>query len=155
MYCQDCGMKLSENDRFCGACGAERSVQTSPPATPTGGGTHGVSDESGQQSIPPTPQPTELPAAPPVQPTAQPTPPGAPVGQPAAPPTKSPGRPWTIGAFACAGIAVFAVPILFGSVGAILGWQGKKRGDNLGQGALWAAIAGGVLGFIVNLMLIT
>ena len=50
------------------------------------------------------------------------------------------GRPWTIGAFVLAAAAFLLSPIIFGPIGAIVGWMGYRKGDRLGLWAMWTAI---------------
>lgn len=48
------------------------------------------------------------------------------------------GRAYTVGAAICAVVAVFFLPIVFGPIGAVLGFVGNAKGDRAG---LWVAVA--------------
>ncbi|HEX2038202.1 MAG TPA: hypothetical protein VHF47_00555 [Acidimicrobiales bacterium] len=48
------------------------------------------------------------------------------------------GRAYTIGAAVCALFAVFFIPVVFGPIGAVLGFVGNAKGDRAG---IWAALA--------------
>lgn len=134
MYCQNCGTKFNEDDRFCGSCGAARPG-SEPVAEPTDQRSTAHVQPAPTDPTPPTPR-SNPPVAPPATATATP-----------------PGRAFTIGAFACAAIAVFFFPPAFGAIGALLGWQGAKRGDSNGKVAMWTAIGGGVIGMVLSAML--
>ena len=127
LYCQDCGTRFDEADQFCGNCGAARPE----PVTPD---TSGITPQPHPGSVTGDPTPEPESARAPV-----PAPSGANV-------VASPGRTWTIGAFACAAIALFYIPIVFGGAGAVLGWQGSRRGDRIGKVAMWVSIGVVLLG---------
>jgi hypothetical protein len=48
------------------------------------------------------------------------------------------GRAYTVAAAICAVVAVFFLPIVFGPIGAVLGFVGNAKGDRAG---MWVAIA--------------
>ncbi|MDQ3758198.1 MAG: hypothetical protein M3394_10160 [Actinomycetota bacterium] len=48
------------------------------------------------------------------------------------------GRSYTIAAAICAVVALFFLPIVFGPIGAVLGFVGNAKGDRAG---MWVAIA--------------
>ena len=55
-------------------------------------------------------------------------------------------RRWTIAGFVFAAVAVVLLPLLFGPLGAGLGFVGHRHGDRLGRWAVAAAIVGMVAG---------
>lgn len=69
-----------------------------------------------------------------------------------APPRESAraGRPYAIGAFVCAVVAVFFLPIVLGPVAVVLGVVAYRKGDRLGRWAIAAGVLGTVLGFALG-----
>ncbi len=59
------------------------------------------------------------------------------------------GRPYAIGAFVCAVVAVFFLPVVLGPVAIVLGVVAHRKGDPLGR---WAVVAG-VVGLAAGLAL--
>lgn len=55
------------------------------------------------------------------------------------------GRGFTVGSFICAAVALLLLPIIFGPIGAVLGFVGYSKGDRAG---LWAGIASIVATFL-------
>jgi membrane protein DedA with SNARE-associated domain len=64
--------------------------------------------------------------------------------------TSSTGRTLTYVAFACAGIAVFFLPPLFGIAGIICAAIAMSKRDALAKWALTASIAGMVVGMVLG-----
>ena len=78
---------------------------------------------------------------------------------PAGPPSPDDGPPrtlaedarrWTVAGFVFAAIAVVLLPLVFGPLGAGLGFVGHRHGDRLGRWAVGAAVLGMLLGFWVT-----
>lgn len=55
------------------------------------------------------------------------------------------GRAYTVAAFICTVVAIFFIPVVFGPIGAVLGFVGNAKGDRMG---MWAAIAAIVATFV-------
>lgn len=70
----------------------------------------------------------------------------------APPETKSTndGRVYVIIGFVCAAVALVFLPIVFGPAAIVLGYVGKKKGDELGKWAMIAGAVGLVVGMIVG-----
>jgi hypothetical protein len=71
------------------------------------------------------------------------------------PATSDAGRGWTVGAFVCAAIAVVFVPIVIGPIGVGLGYMGQRRGDPVGKWAMVAAVAGAIIGILLNIAIMS
>lgn len=69
--------------------------------------------------------------------------------------TQNQGRTWTIVAFVLAVIAVFVLPPIFGIAGAISGYVGYRKGDELGKWAALAGVAGMIVGLILGIVAFT
>ncbi|HSH60257.1 MAG TPA: hypothetical protein VK988_11570 [Acidimicrobiales bacterium] len=78
-----------------------------------------------------------------------------PAYQPPQAPDPSAGRGFTIGAFACAVIALIFLPPVFGIAGIALGSVGKSKGDPLGQTAVIVSAVCLALGMIIGVILLT
>ena len=59
-------------------------------------------------------------------------------------------RRWTIAGFVFAAVAVVLLPLVFGPLGAGLGFVGHRQGDRLGRFAVAAAVLGMLVGFWVT-----
>lgn len=75
--------------------------------------------------------------------------PAAPLDYPPPPSGATPGRRWTIAAFALAAVALL-VPILGGPAGAVAGILGLRRGDPLGKTAVLVSVGATVLGLVLG-----
>lgn len=76
--------------------------------------------------------------------------------QPEAPPPPSPsayGRGYTVAGFICAVIALVFLPVVLGPLGAVLGYVGYRKGDELGRWAIAAGVAATVLGVVLGVLL--
>lgn len=99
----------------------------------------------GYQPPPPTPSPG---------PAWQQQQPGG-YGQPAPPSGTPTGRPLTITGFVLAGLALLFLPPLFALIGVILSVVAMSKGDPLAKWSLVASIAGGVIGMIIGVLVVT
>lgn len=62
------------------------------------------------------------------------------------------GRAYSVGGFICAAVALLFLPIIFGPIGAVLGFVGYSKGDKAGLWAGIAAIVATFLGFVIAAM---
>lgn len=76
-------------------------------------------------------------------------------GQPAPPSATPPGRPLTITAFVLAGLALLFLPPLLALIGVILSVIAMSKGDPLAKWSLVASIAGGVIGMIIGVAVLS
>ncbi len=72
----------------------------------------------------------------------------APTDYPPPPMPAGAGRPYTIGAFVCAALALVIFPIILGPIGVVLAVVGKRKGDPLAQRALATAIVAMVVSIV-------
>ena len=108
-------------------------------------------------SVPPGDQPPAGGWQPPPADAQQPQPaPGwqQPSSQPPQAPDPSAGRGFTIGAFICAGIALFILPPIFGIAGIVLGSVGNSKGDPLGKTAMIVSGVCLLLGMVVGVIVL-
>lgn len=80
--------------------------------------------------------------------------PDGPLDYPPPPMPRSAGRPWTIGGFILAAIALVLLPIIFGPAAVVVGVVGLRKGDALGKWAVIAGVAATVLGILVAALLV-
>ena len=59
-------------------------------------------------------------------------------------------RRWTLAGFVFAVVAIALLPLVFGPLGAGLGFVGHRHGDRLGKFAVGAAVLGMLLGFYIT-----
>ena len=59
--------------------------------------------------------------------------------------TTKAARGFIVGSFICAAVALLFLPVVFGPIGAVLGFVGYSKGDKTG---LWAGIASIVATFL-------
>lgn len=60
------------------------------------------------------------------------------------------GRGFTIAAWCCAGLSILILPIILGPVGMILGAVASSKGDPKGKIAIFGALGGMVIGFVLT-----
>lgn len=72
---------------------------------------------------------------------------------PPPPPAGAYGRGYTVAGFICAVIALVFLPIVLGPLGAVLGYVGQRKGDQLGRWALIAGVAATVVGLLLGVLL--
>ena len=56
------------------------------------------------------------------------------------------GRGYTVGSFIMAVLAILVIPPLHGIIGAVLGYIGHRKGDDLGKTAMLCSLAAMVVG---------
>lgn len=73
--------------------------------------------------------------------------------EPQAPaPRRQPGRTWSIVGIVSGALAFVLIPILFGSVGIVLGIVGYRKGDrSLGRVAIIVSALGLILGIVLTI----
>lgn len=66
------------------------------------------------------------------------------------------GRGWSVAGIVCGVVAIVFIPVLFGPLGILFGFLGRRAGDRgLGTIAMIVSVVGLVVGLVIGALLLT